>query len=170
MAYVEKAKHSADAFMKSGTLFDREGTMHQLLRIMGDNAGQFVLFVGDKNLGKSYMLRALTRLLNDGGKHRVLYINARGTGDDLMAGIAESINAFDSSFISSLRTRLGQLSSTAVAIFDTLVGAGGFVSTIDSAAMATPPTRALLSAFIDTNAADGKYSVIIVEGESSPTE
>ena len=66
--------------------------MFTLGDLMGARKGQFVLFLGGKDVGKSLILAKLAESLTSRGR-RVVLMDSRSKGGDLVAGL---ISAFQS--------------------------------------------------------------------------
>jgi hypothetical protein len=147
-----RIKNSASTFFDLRQLYDREGTMHSLLTRMSEK-GQFILFVGGKNIGKSYMLRAAAAELNR-SSFRVVVVDASRTGSDLAVGIAESLESISStSFVVAATRCLGGIIAAATDVVTTW---GEVVSAKNS-------IRDLLEAAVVGAEAEGKTLVLIVD-------
>ena len=87
--YLTAAYHARSAFLAMGALYNREEVKHALSNIFVDT-GQFALFLGGKNVGKSLLLRDLSRTSIssiDGVCRAIVKINARQCGTNLTEGL-----------------------------------------------------------------------------------
>jgi hypothetical protein len=91
-AYIADVNSAAKAFVESKALVDRADTMFTLGDLMGTSKGQFVMFLGGKDVGKSLMLAKLAESLTSQGR-RVVVMDSRSKGSDLVAGL---VSAFQS--------------------------------------------------------------------------
>jgi hypothetical protein len=91
-SYIAHVDGAAQSFVESQELVNRAATMSTLGDLMGARKGQFVLFLGGKDVGKSLMLATLAKSLASQGR-RVVLMDARRKGDDLVAGL---LSAFQS--------------------------------------------------------------------------
>lgn len=151
-------EESALAFFDSGSAEAfRKGTLRSLLSLMS-RKGQFILFVGGKNVGKSYMLQAAAAKLN-GGRYRVVVVNGRAKRS-LAEGIAEFLVAVASEpFAVAVARRLGGAAAAA----DVVSGSGGVLSVLLSALAATAPIADVVDAYIVGTEAEDKHPIIVVD-------
>lgn len=125
--------------------------------------GQFLLFVGGPDIGKTHMLRAAANVLNREDCCRVVIVDARSTGSDLSAGIANVLSkVVGDSFIAAAARHLG-LGGVLAATLDAVSGSGGAFAALSAAALAKRSPSELVDAFIAGAQAEGRVPVIIVD-------
>jgi hypothetical protein len=97
--YMANIKANTRKFALSDTIFDRNKLLGALRNAFNDE-GQFVLLLGGKSVGKSYVLETLKNQYNKASanafaesetKSLVLYIDARRKANDLRAGLVSEI-------------------------------------------------------------------------------
>ena len=160
--YVRHARDASAAFMDAAGLCDRADTMGTLGDLMGRSKGEFVLFIGSKDLGKSHMLRELAVRLQGQGRRAVI-VNARNTGTDLAAGIIDSLKS-DRGFFSTLLGLLPENArSMAAAIANIAVPGSGPVASAALAPPAPPSLRELLDGFVAACTASDSFPVLILD-------
>jgi hypothetical protein len=162
--YIASVERAACAFIDRGELFDRADTMGTLGTLMGARKGEFVLFLGGMDVGKSHMLRTLTETLRAQDR-RVVVVSARKTGSDLVAGIISALQP-DPSFFEAVRSAVPQrFASMAAAAANALAsGSGAVVSAALSPTALRPLTLPeLLDGFILACENDSKFPVLILD-------
>jgi hypothetical protein len=162
MDYFRRVHKSLLAYIKTNAVCDRDGTMLELTRLMQDE-GQFVEFVGARNIGKSHMLAKLAEALNAGGKHLAIVIDARLTGSDVAAAILASLEGFGRSVVTDV---LRELSNAAAAAIDGVLpggGVGAAARALSGSAAAPATSGDLVHAFLRYCAAKNKYPVIVLD-------
>jgi hypothetical protein len=103
-ANMQRVLEATDRFLKRGRggappeLVDHEATLNALRRL-GETEGQLLLLTGPRSVGKSLMLKTVAQELEGRGR-RVLHVDAREHGADLVQGIVTSITSSrDSTFL-----------------------------------------------------------------------
>ena len=116
--YVARVELNAAAFINSDKLFGRVETMGALHKLMGQSKGTIALVLGDKSIGKTFMVNKLIVELQAQDPNRVVaHLNARVTGSDLTKGIISAINgASDTKFINKFWVFLTSALNTAASI------------------------------------------------------
>ena len=136
---------------------------------MGESEGHFVLFLGGKSLGKSHMLRELAARLPAQGR-RVLVVNARSSGPDLVGGLISSVKG-DRGFLDALMSSLTELARVAVAAAANAHGLGSGPA-VSAALIPLPADTAsmlpdLLHGFVATCKSRGEFPVLIIDEANS---
>jgi hypothetical protein len=92
--YLTAASHACSTFVNSGVLHNRE-EVKLALRTVLEATGQFALFLGGKNVGKSLLLKDLSRasiIGVDDVRRAVVKIDARTCGTNLTDGLGVAIS------------------------------------------------------------------------------
>lgn len=162
--YIADVHHAAAAFFRRDQLFDRADTMHKLGKLMGEGEGEFVLFLGSSDFGKSLMLRELASRMPE-KQRRVLLVNARDTGADLAEGIVTCIKSDRAFFASLIDSMPGRLCGVAAALADIRVPGSG-----PSVSAALAPLSGdhdlvldLLRGFVSACEKEGTYPLLLVD-------
>ena len=170
-AYVASAESGAADFFARKALHGRTETMATLTSLMGTKRGQFMLFLGGKDVGKSMMLRSLAATLRLGRKHRVVHVDARETGSNFTKGIVAAIQP-DASFLESVMGYVPPVSRPFLAAVVNAVvpGSGTVASAVLGAAAGRPAENrpepllsALMDAFVSACSDRGQLPVLIVD-------
>ena len=150
------------------------------LRALGrrDGRGQFMLLTGPRSVGKSLMLRKMTAELTLRRQRRVVYVNARQHGTDLVRGIISSLATAPTFLGKMLGYTTGPVVSGVLTILSELPapGSGAVIaagkeqlsksSSNDEEALTTtgaPRLDLLLGAFFDSCKASSEYPIIIID-------
>ena len=160
-------------------VINHEGTL-SALRALGrrDGKGKLLMLTGPRSVGKSLMLRKLTAELLLRHKRRVVYVNARQHGTDLVRGIISSLATVPTFLekmmgfakapvVAGMLTILAEMAApglgTVMAAGKEQLSKGSETEYGAQTTTEAPRLDLLLGAFFDSCNASGEYPVIIID-------